>query len=222
MKFVELSHRIKDGMVTFPGIPPIKIDNYLSREESGEEFGEKAAALLDRLNIIGISGTYLDAPLHRFEKGYTIADIPLEKLVDLPTIVVKKQDNKNFFDIEDFLEIDIDIKGYAVLLHSGHDKKFGTPEYGELPPYLTIEGAKWLMKKGVVFVGIDSPLIDNMEVLGEVGTPVHDIILIAKSVICEDMRGIEQLPETGALLTAVPPAVEMASFPARVFAKVNA
>jgi len=200
-------------------MPAAEIGTYWTREECAKNNG-KAVALLDQIKMINISGTYLDAPLHCEEEGYAIADIPLEKMVDLKTIVVRMKDGKNCFDADDFDLLSTDLKGYAVLLHSGHDKKFGTEGYGEKPPYLTVEGAERLIEKGVVFIGIDSPLIDNMETMIEEGIPVHKTILSAKAIVCENLRGLEQMPDTGALLTAVPPAVEMSSFSARVFAKV--
>lgn len=33
MRYVELSHTLEDGMVTFPGDPPVNIGIYMSREE---------------------------------------------------------------------------------------------------------------------------------------------------------------------------------------------
>jgi len=220
MKFVELNHRITNGLVTFPGMPAVEIDAYLTREECAVDNG-KAVALIDRIRMINISGTYLDAPLHCEEDGSSIADIPLEKLVDLKTVVIRMKKEKGCFDEDDFEPIaTTDLNGYAILLHSGHDKRFGTDGYGEDPPYLTVEGAKWLIERGVVFIGIDSPLIDNMIARIEDGIPVHNLILSAKAVVCENLRGLEQMPDTGALLTAVPPAVEMSSFTARVFAKI--
>jgi len=218
MKYIELCHRITNGLITFPGMPPVEITPFLTREECGNQFGEKAAALLDQIKMVNISGTYLDAPLHRFEDGYTIADIPLEKLVDIPFITVKIREGRNYFDKDDFKTIEVN--GGAVLLYSGHDEKFGTDEYAVNPPYLTPEGAKFLMEKKVVFVGIDSPLIDDMVRSAELGTPVHDIILSEGAIVCEDMTHLQKVYKQNGTLTAVPPAVEMASFTARVFAKI--
>lgn len=220
VKFIELNHRIVDGMVTCPGHPPVKISPFLSRADAKRKFGETSSCLLDQIEMININGTYIDAALHCFDGGDCIADIPLEKLVDLPTIVIRIKVGRNYFDVDDFEEITEKLEGHAVLLHSGHDKYFSTVTYGENPPYLTVEGAKWLIDRGVIFIGIDSPLIDNFTKTTEYGTPVHHVILEAGAIVCEDLRGLEAMPDTGALLTAVPPRVEMASFPARVFAKI--
>ncbi len=221
MQFVELNHYVKHGLISYPGMPPVEISAFMTREQCGAAYGSESAALLDQIKMVNISGTYIDAPYHRFETGYKIGGIPLEKIFGLKTHIVHMSDKHNYFDVEDLLTLqDKDLTGSAVLLHSGYDKKFGTPNYEIDTPYLTVEGAKWLMGKKAALVGIDTPLIDDYVHSAEKGNPVHDIILSAESVICEDMRNIDQLPDTGALLYAIPPRVAMASFPARVFAQI--
>ena len=216
MRYVELSHTLEDGMVTFPGDPPVNIGIYMSREEMRKKCGA-AAALLDQIKMINTSGTYLDAPVHRFENGTYICDIPLESLVDLPVEVVPLPEGKSCFEPEDFQELDERVK--AVLLYTGFSSRFNTDRYGDNPPYLSVSGAKYLMEKGVAFVGIDGPLIDKMN-SGD--CPVHDIILGEKGIVCENMTNLDLLLGCHmAVLTAVPPRVKMASFTARVFAKIE-
>jgi len=107
MKFVELNHVIRNGMISYPGMPPVEISAYLTRAQCGGEYGDEAAALIDNFN----------------------------------------------------------------------DKS--------------------------------------------TGDVVHEILLSVHSVICEDMTGLEQLPDKGAHLYVIPPRVEMASFPARAFAVID-
>lgn len=222
MKFVELNHYIRNGLVSYPGMPPVEISAFMTREECGATYGSESAAILDQIKMVNISGTYIDAPYHRFEDGYKIGDIPLEKVFARPAFVVHMSDKHNYFDVEDLEFLDAEnLEGAAVLLHSGYDKKFGTPEYEIDTPYLTVEGANWLMERKVSVVGIDTPLIDDYVCSAEKGNPVHDIILGALSVICEDMKNIEQLPDKGALFYAIPARVDMASFPARAFATIE-
>lgn len=225
MKYVELSHYIEDGQVSFPGMPPVEISAYLTREECKGEFGDGGAALLDQIKMVNISGTYVDSPYHRFEEGYKVGDIPLEKLVHLRTFVVRMSEERHYFDVCDFEKYrDEDLQGAAVLCDSGHYKKFMTPEYEVDVPYITPEGAKWLMERDVALVGIDSQLVDNYNKKNDPdygGDVNHDEILGHGSVICEDMINIDQLPDTGAELYVVPVRVAMASFPARVFAEIQ-
>ncbi|MGI6722397.1 MAG: cyclase family protein [Anaerovoracaceae bacterium] len=133
-KYIDLCHRMFNGMETYPDYPGITIDTYLGRKETGERFGEKAAAQIDRINMLNCSGTYLDAPYHVREEGYKVADIPLSKLVDLDYDIVELKPGKNCFDVED-LEGKC-IRGGAMLLCTGDYEKFGTPEYGtDNPPW---------------------------------------------------------------------------------------
>jgi kynurenine formamidase len=129
---------------------------------------------------------------------------------------VELSPGKAFFDEEDLRGIGL--KGGAVLLCSGHSDKFGTDDYGKDSPYLSDGGAQYLMDRGVVFVGIDTPLIDKIE---RDSRPVHDIILRCGAVVCEDMTNLKSaIGLKNAVLTAVPPKVKMASFTARVFIKI--
>jgi kynurenine formamidase len=82
-----------------------------------------------------------------------------------------------------------------------------------------LTAAQWLVDHGAILIGIDSQLIDNNAATDH-AIPVHKLLLANKRVICEDMTNLEAMPASGAFITAVPPRVEMASFPARVFATV--
>ncbi|MGN0295516.1 MAG: cyclase family protein [Lachnospiraceae bacterium] len=103
--------------------------------------------------------------------GYSVADIPLEKCINLVYEVVRKRDDWNYIDTDDIK--DIGKTGGAVLLCTGFDQYFNTEKYGINPLYLTVNAARLLMERGVVFVGIDAPLIDDMNHLDTLGCPVH-------------------------------------------------
>lgn len=227
MRFVELNHVITNGLISYPGMPPVEISALYTREQCGNTFGGQSAALLDFIKMVNISGTYIDSPYHRFENGYKICDIPLEKCFNLPAFVVDlglntDEQGNPVFDVEDMQKaLDTeDIHGGAVLLHSGHDKKFMTPAYAVKVPYCTPEAAQWLIDRGVYVVGIDTQLIDNFNDKSK-GDRVHDTVLGAGSVICEDMKDLDLLPKKGARLYVIAPRVAMASFPARVFAVIE-
>lgn len=193
MEFIELSHYIDHGTVSFPGMPPVEISTFMTRKADTNDTG-----YLDFLKMVNISGTYVDAPYHAFEQGEKIGDIPLEKLVDLNTFVVRLTDGKDCFDTSDFQHLEYEnLNGSAILLHTGFDKKYGTPDYSVNMPYLSRKGAEWLIERGVVFIGIDTALIDDYENVEEKGNPVHRVILAAKAIVCEDMKNLDLLPDKG-------------------------
>ena len=177
------------------------------------------AAVLDKISMVNTSGTYVDSPVHRMQDDKYVCDIPLEKLVDLEYEVIVQKPGKRCFELED-------VEGHgkhggAVLLCTGMSELFNKPGYGDNGGYLSTEAAEYLMNRGVVFVGIDTPLIDAIE---GPGRPVHDIILGAGNVVCENMNNLRSVAnlkdEEKGLLSAIPARVHMASFTARVFVKI--
>ena len=169
--------------------------------------------------MVANTGTYVDSPIHRFADGDDLSGMPLEKLADLDAVVVRVAGSAvRAIDVETLLAHDV--RGKAVLLHTGDGERFGTPEYVVDPAFLTRAGADWLVAEGAVLVGIDAANIDDMTD-GE--RPAHTQLLAAGIPIVEHLRGLEQLPPLGARFTAAPPLVEdFGTFPFAPFASVRA
>lgn len=208
-QYIDLNHIITKDMVTFPGTSEVDIYAKEPRYANG--------AYIDSIKMYGITSTYIDAPYHVSENGKKISELSLEDLADLPIIVIPKAKNGKTFEIQDFQGSDV--KGKAVLLHTGEDINFGKANYGQDYPYLSAAAATWLVQHKAKLVGIDAPLIDNFHDSSAV--PAHDILLGNGITVAEDMTNIMAVSGKKATLTAVPPRVEMASFPARIFAKVT-
>jgi kynurenine formamidase len=66
MAFVDLSHAIEDGMITYPGLPAPRISTYLSFEASRTSYGPRTEFQIGRIDLVANTGTYVDAPAHRF------------------------------------------------------------------------------------------------------------------------------------------------------------
>ena len=114
---------------------------------------------------------------------------------------------------------DRDVRGAAVLLHTGWDRLFGTPEYGKDAPFLTGEASQWLIDAGAVLVGIDSVNIDDTQSGCE--RPAHTLLLGAGVHVVEHLANLGEVPARGARFTAAPPAVEgFGTFPVRAYAEV--
>jgi arylformamidase len=215
-RFVELSHVIREGLVTYPGLPAPTIAPYLTREDSKSRYAPGTQFAMDIITLIGNTGTYLDSPWHRYEGGTDLAGLGLETLVDLPTEV---------FHLDDAVERGIpaaalwdrDVAGKAVLLHTGWDRHFSAPSYATGAPYLAPDGVDYLVEQGVVLVGIDSLNIDNTEGTGE--RPAHTRLLAAGIHVVEHLTNLGSLPASGARFTATPPLIEgFGTFPVRAFA----
>ena len=216
-RYVELSHVIRAGMTTYPGLPGPDITCHMSREESRDRYAPGTEFEIDRISFVGNTGTYLDAPYHRFADGPDLAAIPLARTADLPAVVVRfEQGGRRGIGAEDFAGLDV--RGAAVLLHTGDCVRFGTPAYADEARFLTREGTAWLVEQGVALVGIDAVNIDDF---ADGERPAHTGLLAAGIPVVELLAGLDQLPDTGARFTAVPLRIEgFGSVPVRAFARL--
>ena len=87
--YIDLSHAIEDGIVTYPGLPAPAIDEHLTREASRAHYAPGTEFSIGRITMVGNTGTYLDSPFHRFADGDDLADLSLEQLADLDGVVVR-------------------------------------------------------------------------------------------------------------------------------------
>jgi kynurenine formamidase len=221
-RWVELSHVIDAGMITFPGLPGPEITPYLTRAESRARYAEGTEFAIDRLSMVGNTSTYLDSPFHRYADGTDLAGLPLERLADLPAVVVRTI-GSGVRGVGVGALAALDVAGRAVLLHTGGDRHWATPEYAVDAPYLTRDGAAWLVDHGAALVGIDAVNIDDMSEQAGGARPAHSLLLAAGTPIVEHLTGLEELPPTGARFTAAPPRVAaFGTFPVRAYAAVPA
>jgi len=224
IRIVDLSHPIREGLVTYPGLPAPVITPHLTREDSRAKYAPGTQFAMDVITMIGNTGTYLDSPFHRYADGADLAGLELASLVGLRAEVFHLQDawaQAGSRGIRPETLADRDVRGAAVLLHTGWDRLFSTPEYGTGAPFLTGEGAQWLIDAGAVLVGIDSLNIDDVESGGE--RPAHSLLLGAGVHVVEHLTNLGAVPARGARFTAAPPAVEgFGTFPVRAFAEVPA
>jgi arylformamidase len=214
-RLVELSHVIRAGMTTYPGLPGPEISDHLSREASRAHYGPDTEFHIGRISMVANTGTYLDTPFHRYPDTPDLSDVPLTKVVDLEGLVVSVPPGQRAVGgpvIEEH-----DVTGRAVLLHTGWDRYWGTPTYGSSEhPYLTADGAAWLVERGAVLVGIDSVNIDD---IADPTRPAHTTLLGAGIPIVEHMRGLDALLGHGFRFHAAPPRVAgLGTFPVRAYA----
>ncbi len=216
-RLVELSHVIRAGMVTYPGVPGPEISPYLSREQSRSVYAPGTEFAIDRINLVGNTGTYLDSPYHRFPDGDDLSGVQLDKTAELPAIVVRVAGTASAGIGVGALAA-LDVRGAAVLLHTGDDARFGTPDYAQDRHFLTRAGADWLVQHGAALVGIDALNIDDTL---DSARPAHTSLLRAAIPVVEHLTGLDQLPPTGARFTAVPLRIEgFGTIPVRAFARL--
>ncbi|MDR6944407.1 cyclase family protein [Mucilaginibacter pocheonensis] len=215
-KYIDLSHTIFDGLVTYKGLPSPIVCDYLSREQSRANYEPGTEFQIGKIEMVTNTGTYIDCPFHRFEHGKDLSEIELERFAGLEAITINAE---NITRIDESFFTGLEIRNKAVLVHTGWAKHWNTPQYFDGHPYLTANAAGHLKDCGVKLVGIDSHNIDDTA--GK-SRPVHTTLLGAEILIVEHLCNLDKLPASGYQFNAVPPKFKGAgTFPVRAYASFD-
>lgn len=158
-------------------------------------------------------GTHMDAPLHCFPDGKSIADITLENLIGAGCVIdvsakshasyqITDQDIKNFENKYGFIS-----KNTIVIFNTGWGKYWNDPiKYrNDLKfPTLSKEAAELLLKRNIVGIGIDTLSPDS----ADSGFPVHQILLGAGKYIIENVANANLLPPSNSIMISLPIKIE--------------
>lgn len=217
-RFVDLSHTIEDGMITYKGLPAPLICDHLSRVDSHKVYAPGTEFQIGRITMVANTGTCIDAPFHRYANGYDVADFPMDSIAAVDAVVVHLDDLRSRSIARSALAA-LDVEGKAVLVHTGWSRHWRTDAYFENHPFLTADAATHLRDAGAKLVGIDSFNIDDTS---DKARPVHTILLGAGIPIVEHLTALDALPASGSRFSAVPPKVRgMGTFPVRAFATLD-
>lgn len=218
-RLIDLSHAVEDGLVTYKGLPAPIICDYLSREASRKVYAEGTEFHIGKIEMVANTGTYIDSPFHRFADGKDLADLNLEQVAHLNGVLVRiPPEHGRVIDAEWFSGLDV--RGKAVLVHTGWARHWKTDQYFEGHPFLTERAAETLKAGGATLVGIDTYNIDDIT---DGRRPVHTVLLGADILIVEHMCNLEAIPDGQPFrFYAVPVKVKaFGTFPVRAFASVE-
>jgi kynurenine formamidase len=215
-RLLDLSHTVEAGMVTYKGLPGPVITDHLSREASRPLYAGGTTFQIGKIEMVANTGTYVDAPSHRWEDGADLSQLPLASLAGLDGVLIAAPHARGLAVDQEFLE-GKEVGGRAVLFCTGWSAFWGTPSYFQRSSHLTAAAATLLVKGGAAIVGIDSHNIDDTD---DRTRPVHSILLRAGIPVVEHLCNLEALPASGFRFYAVPVKVAgMGTFPVRAFAE---
>lgn len=214
--YMDLSHTIEDGLITYKGLPAPIICDYLSREESRKLYESGTEFQIGKIEMVSNTGTYIDVPFHRYADGKDLSETPVGKMAGLEGVVVSVDQSIKEIDEEHFYGLHLERK--AVLIHTGWDRHWNTDQYFEDHPHLTERAGKYLLNQKAALVGIDSYNIDDTS--GK-SRPVHTTLLGAEILIVEHLCNLHELLTKQFLFYAVPPKFKgVGTFPVRAFAEI--
>ncbi len=215
---LDLNHVIEDEMITYQGLPGPVICDYWSREYSEGFYEEGTSFQIGKIEMVANTGTYLDTPFHRYEEGKDLSQVLLNRIADIPGIVIRVPFQETREIIPEYFYQHA-VRGKAVLVQTGWDHYWRTDQYSKEHPFLNQAAAEYLLEQKVILVGIDSYNIDDT---GIKKRPVHTILLKNNICIIEHMTHLDHITDKSFRFFAVPPRIRrMGSFPVRAFAKLS-
>ncbi len=217
-KLIDVSHSIEDGMITYKGLPSPVITNHLTREASRQIYAPGTEFQIGKIEMVANTGTYLDSPFHRYADGADLSELDVYSLANLDGLVVRRVDDAER-GISAAMVAGLDLRGKAVLFHTGWDAHWRTEAYSDgNHPFVTAEAADGLVQSGAALVGIDSFNIDDTN---HGNRPAHSILLRRGIPIVEHLCGLGGLPDQNFKFFAVPVKIKgFGTFPVRAFGMV--
>lgn len=191
MKFIDLTHELKDDTIVYPGDPKFKLKNI--NDISKDYFLFEIKGNLH-------TGTHIDAPYHYVANGKKVKSILLENLIgksnvfdinniasnkeikleDIPTL--KKISKKKHLVKNDLKKI--------IILKTGWCNNWREENYFTENPFLSKEVAKTFVKNNISGIAIDSPSVDSF---GE--SNIHKIFLKNNIWIVENLTNVNKINE---------------------------
>lgn len=200
-KIVDLTFPIHEGMQTFPvhWHPMVEITQLGRHGIEGRE---------SRKMLLGThTGTHVDAPRHFIPGGATVDRLALDIFVGPATVL-------DFSHAKPLQEIQQDefarqlgkSRPERVLLRFDWSDRWGTPEYYSEQPFISEASARWLVRRGVRLVGMDTPQADSPKNGRNSGndSPVHKILLGANVIKLEYLTNLKKLRSREVELIALP------------------
>jgi kynurenine formamidase len=150
-------------------------------------------------------GTHMDAPCHFVSGASTIDQQDLSVVVgDAIVINLAPASPKQLFRIEDFTSVADQLHpGCRLLLRTDWHKRYGTVEYRNELPRISIELAHWLVEQRVGLIGVEPPSVADVNNIEEV-TNVHQTLFRGNVVIVEGLMNLDQLTQPIVKFVALP------------------
>ncbi len=152
------------------------------------------------------AGTHIDAPLHCNSTGMAVHELPLDRLIGRPAVVLNIVDKAHelySLSVQDIQNFEIQhgqiATGSFVFVHTGWDQFWTTPDQYRNNlrfPSVSIDAAQVLFDKGVIGIGIDTLSPDREED----GFPVHKLFLEADLCLIENATNLNALPPMGSFI----------------------
>jgi kynurenine formamidase len=217
-RIIDLTHPFDESTIYWPTEEGFKLLRGTAGVTEGGYF-----YVANRFMCAEHGGTHIDAPIHFFEKGQTIDQVPVERLigpgacVEVSTKCAADRDYQ--VTVEDFEKWEADhkasLENRIVLIRTGfgrywpnREKYLGTAEQGKAAvaklhfPGLDPSAADWLItRRHIRLVGIDTASIDHGQTQNY---PTHQRLFRDQVPALENIADMSQLPADKFTVVALP------------------
>ena len=204
MELIDLTLELSKDLPSFPGSPrPFFIPWADIRHDKYN---------LELLFLSSHSGTHMDAPFHFVNGGKKINEISPSRFISKALVLkIKKKSDQAITkkDIQEFEKRNGNInKDSSIVFFTGWQANLRKKFYFKKNPGLSESAARYLVKKQVNLVGIDSPSID----LGkDERFTVHQIFSKSNILIVENLCNLEKIKKMNFTLSVLPLKLKNAS-----------
>ena len=181
---IDLTHPLAHGQASFPGDPQPSITTHNTIETIGYNTAQ--------FSMSTHQGTHVDAPFHFYEDGKTIDEIPLERFYGPARLIRIPKRGGEEITVDDFLPFeDLFQPAAKIIYETGHHATFGTKDFYENMPSLTVGAAEWIASRRPGLLGMDTPTP------GSKCVPVHRALLAppAETIVVEALANLDRCPD---------------------------
>lgn len=205
LKWIDLTHTLSERIPTWDGSCGFQCIDVVTYENFPSDY----KFLGQRLEMFAGIGTHMDAPAHCFAGGKTIAEIPLQSLINPCVVIDVSQEANEEYSVgrqtlEQFENQYGEIgRNQFVIFYTGWERFWNEPakyHNNHRFPCVSKEVAEYLVTKDIAGIGIDTLSPDR----GDQGFPVHQILLGTGKYIVENVANATQMPAIGGYSLVLP------------------
>ncbi len=196
MQVIDLSHRMYEGLKTHDSHPRIIISDFVTHAFSKPRYEPPCQGFATKQLIISDhAATHVDAPAHFYPQGATMERQALDKHLGPALLLdVSAKDSGQPVDgalLHDALEPGArELRQGDIALIRAWRGEWGSPQF-HAAAGLSLDGAQWLVARGIKAVGID---LGNIEDNADMTRRVHLFLLEREIPIYENLANLDRLP----------------------------
>jgi len=147
------------------------------------------------LSMYSHSGTHMDAPRHFLPEGATLDQQNLSVCCGPARVIdLAPAEPKQLIGVDDVTTRLGEVHaGDRLLFRTDWHRRFGTQEYRNELPRISLELARWLVERNVALIGVEPPSVADVNNIEEL-TEVHQTLFRGNVLIVEGLAHLDQLP----------------------------